>query len=272
MLATRTGQAETAPSQRTAGAAIDIDNVGVTFKGSARSVKAIDNVSLAVREGEFLTLIGHSGCGKSTLLRVIADIIEPTEGSVSIFGGTPANARRSRLFSMVFQQSVLLPWASVTENVRLPFKVGGVDPKVGNFMDPMEALELVQLGGFENSLPAELSGGMRQRVSIARALVTKPRLLLMDEPFGALDELVRDALNVELLRIWKQSGVTIVFVTHSLQEAVFLSQRVVVMGRRPSRIVGILDVDLPEERGLELKDAPETGRQVAGLRAMLDAG
>ncbi|MEW9808810.1 ATP-binding cassette domain-containing protein, partial [Mesorhizobium sp. ZMM04-5] len=159
MLATRTGQAETAPSQRTAGAAIDIDNVGVTFKGSARSVKAIDNVSLAVREGEFLTLIGHSGCGKSTLLRVIADIIEPTEGSVSIFGGTPANARRSRLFSMVFQQSVLLPWASVTENVRLPFKVGGVDPKVGNFMDPMEALELVQLGGFENSLPAELSGG-----------------------------------------------------------------------------------------------------------------
>jgi NitT/TauT family transport system ATP-binding protein len=261
-----------APAQSLRQIAIDIDNVGVTFGSGSRSVRAIDNASLSVRDGEFLTLIGHSGCGKSTLLRVIADIIKPSEGAVSIFGGTPSSARKSRLFSMVFQQSVLLPWATVIENVRLPFKVGGADPRAGNFMDPMAALELVQLGGFENNLPDELSGGMRQRVSIARALVTRPRILLMDEPFGALDELVRDTLNVELLRIWKQSGMTIVFVTHSLQEAVFLSQRVVVMSRRPSRIAGILEVELPAERGLELKDAPETGRQVARLRAMLDAG
>lgn len=252
--------------------AIEIDNVGVTFGGGAGQVRAIDNASLSVRDGEFLTLIGHSGCGKSTLLRVIADIIDPTEGSVRIFGGSTSAARKSRLFSMVFQQSVLMPWATVIENVRLPFKVGGVDPRNANFMDPHEALRLVELEGFENALPAELSGGMRQRVSIARALVTRPRVLLMDEPFGALDELVRDTLNVELLRIWRQSGMTIVFVTHSLQEAVFLSQRVVVMSRRPSRIASILEIDLPDERALELKDAPELGRHVARLRAMLDAG
>ena len=252
--------------------AIEIDNVAVTFGGSSRAVRAIDNVSLSIREGEFVSLIGHSGCGKSTLLRTIADIIDPSEGKVAIFGGTTAAARASRTFSMVFQQSVLMPWAKVIDNVRLPLEVGGANPKTGNFMDPREALKLVELEGFEDALPSELSGGMRQRVSIARALVTRPRILLMDEPFGALDELVRDTLNVELLRIWKQSGMTIVFVTHSLQEAVFLSQRVVVMSRRPSRIGGILEVDLPEERGLALKDAPELGRHVAKLRDMLGAG
>ena len=252
--------------------AIEIDNVAVTFGGSSRAVRAIDNVSLSIREGEFVSLIGHSGCGKSTLLRTIADIIDPSEGKVAIFGGTTAAARASRTFSMVFQQSVLMPWAKVIDNVRLPLEVGGANPKTGNFMDPREALKLVELEGFEDALPSELSGGMRQRVSIARALVTRPRILLMDEPFGALDELVRDTLNVELLRIWKQSGMTIVFVTHSLQEAVFLSQRVVVMSRRPSRIGGILEVDLPDERGLALKDAPELGRHVAKLRDMLGAG
>lgn len=263
--------AETKPGSAGAQAAIQIDNIGVTFGGSAGRIQAIDNASLSIRDGEFLTLIGHSGCGKSTLLRVIANIIDPTEGTVRIFGGSTSGARKARLFSMVFQQSVLLPWATVIDNVRLPFKVGGVNGAKANFMEPREALKLVQLEGFENALPAELSGGMRQRVSIARALVTRPRILLMDEPFGALDELVRDTLNVELLRIWKQSGMTIVFVTHSLQEAVFLSQRVVVMSRRPSRISNVLEIDLPEDRGLHLKDVPELGRQVARLRAMLDA-
>jgi NitT/TauT family transport system ATP-binding protein len=252
--------------------AIEIDNVSVSFDGGARKVRAIDNASISVGDGEFLSLIGHSGCGKSTLLRVIADIIDPSEGSVRIFGDTTTSARKARLFSMVFQQSVLLPWATVLENVRLPFKVGGANPRDSNFMDPLEALALVELEGFENMRPSELSGGMRQRVSIARALVTRPRILLMDEPFGALDELVRDTLNVELLRIWKQSGMTIVFVTHSLHEAAFLSQRIVVMSRRPSRIAGILDVDLPAERDIKLKDAPEIGLHVARLRAMLDAG
>ncbi|WP_439501459.1 ABC transporter ATP-binding protein [Aminobacter ciceronei] len=271
--ATRSGDAHSGDVRLSqARNAIEIDNVAVTFGGSSRAVRAIDNVSLTVREGEFVSLIGHSGCGKSTLLRTIADIIAPTEGKVAIFGGTPAAARASRTFSMVFQQSVLMPWAKVIDNVRLPFEVGGANPKAGNFMDPHEALRLVELEGFEDALPSELSGGMRQRVSIARALVTRPKVLLMDEPFGALDELVRDTLNVELLRIWKQSGMTIVFVTHSLHEAVFLSQRVVVMSRRPSRIGGILEIDLPEERDLALKDAPELGHHVARLRDMLGAG
>ena len=251
---------------------IDIRDLAVEFSGSDKTVRAIDNVSLQVQRGEFVSLIGHSGCGKSTLLRVMADIVLPTEGTVQVLGGSASDARKTRSLSFVFQQSVLMPWATVMQNVLLPFEVGLTKGQADNFMDPKEALELVQLDGFENSLPAELSGGMRQRVAIARALVTRPKTLLMDEPFGALDELVRDALNVELLRIWKQSGMTIVFVTHSLQEAVFLSQRVVVMSRRPSRIAGILNVDLPDDRDLALKDAPELGGQVAQLRALLDEG
>ena len=252
--------------------AIEIDGVSVTFGHGPSKVRAIDYAKFDVQEGEFLTLIGHSGCGKSTLLRVIADIIKPSEGSVNVLGAAPEAARKSRLFSMVFQKPVLLPWASVIDNVRLPFQVGGVRESDGDFMDPMEALKLVELDGFENRLPSELSGGMQQRVSIARALVTRPRILLMDEPFGALDELVRDTLNIELLKIWKKSGTTIVFVTHSLQEAVFMSQRVVVMSRRPSRVAGILDIDLPDERDVGLKDAPLVGQQVARLRALLDEG
>ena len=171
---------------------------------------------------------------------------------------------------MVFQKSVLLPWATVMENILLPFEVG---PKLNTSdikMEPKEVLDLVQLSGFENSKPSELSGGMQQRVSIARALITRPSILLMDEPFGALDELVRDTLNVELLRIWKQSGMTVVFVTHSLQEAVFVSQRVFVMGRRPSIISNILNIELPDERPVELKDSPEMGKHVSILRKMLN--
>jgi len=249
--------------------AISLRDISVTFGQGAKRIEAIGDVSLDIAEGEFVSLIGHSGCGKSTLLRVIADILKPTQGEVSIFGSPPSEARLARQFSMVFQQSVLMPWATVLENVRLPFEVG---PASGGGEDPMEILKLVELDGFANAYPSELSGGMRQRVAIARALVTKPRVLLMDEPFGALDELVRDALNVELLRIWRQSGTTIVFVTHSLQEAAFLSQRVVVMSRRPSRIGGIIDIDLPETRDITLKDAPELGSYVAKLRAMLDEG
>jgi len=252
--------------------AIALDNISVTFGSAEKAVQAIGNVSLDIREGEFVSLIGHSGCGKSTLLRVIADIITPTEGRALIFGQDPSIARRNRSFSMVFQQSTLMAWASVIDNVRLPFEVGPSRSHLAGGMSPQEALELVELTGFENAYPSELSGGMRQRVAIARALVTQPRVLLMDEPFGALDELVRDALNVELLRIWRQSGMTIVFVTHSLQEAAFLSQRVVVMSRRPSRIGGILNVDLPDDRQITLKDVPEMGAHVSQLRAMLDEG
>jgi len=265
-------QAATQHEPVQARSAIEIDGVSVTFGQGQNQLRAIDRISLDVREGEFLTLIGHSGCGKSTLLRVIADIIRPTQGSVHVLGAHPEKARKTRQFSMVFQQPTLLPWATVLDNIRLPFRVGGGSASGDQSMDPVEALRLVELDGFESARPAELSGGMRQRVSIARALVTRPRILLMDEPFSALDELVRDMLNIELLRIWKRSGTTIVFVTHSLQEAVFLSQRVVVMGRRPSRIAGVLDIDLPEERDQKLKDAPELGQHVARLRAMLDEG
>ena len=250
--------------------AINLSNIGVTFGKDNKKLESIKSVSAKIKVGEFVSLIGHSGCGKSTLLRVIADIIKPSKGEIKIFDGDPSEARNKRQFSMVFQKSVLLPWATVMENILLPFNVGPKSNKSVLNVDPKEVLELVQLTGFENSKPSELSGGMQQRVSIARALITRPSILLMDEPFGALDELVRDTLNVELLRIWKQSGMTVVFVTHSLQEAAFVSQRVFVMGKRPSVISNTLDIKLPDERPVELKDSPEMGRHVSILRKMLN--
>ena len=252
--------------------AIKLSNVSVTFGSGGESIAAIGDVSLTVEEGGFVSLVGHSGCGKSTLLRVIADIIPPTSGAVEVLGVSPEEARGQRAVSMVFQQSVLMPWDTVLENVRMPLEVGPQVGRPAEAMSPLEALKLVELDGFEDAYPSQLSGGMRQRVSIARALVTRPTILLMDEPFGALDELVRDTLNVELLRIWKETGMTIVFVTHSLQEAVFLSRRVAVMSRRPSRITGVVTVELPEDRQIGVKDSPELGRHVASLRAMLDEG
>ncbi len=252
--------------------AIDLSQVSVTFGTGDGAIEAISEVSLTVREGEFVSLVGHSGCGKSTLLRVIADILPPTTGNVEVLGVAPADARRQRAVSMVFQQSVLMPWETVVANVSMPLEVGPQIQRPSEAMSPRDALKLVELDGFENAYPSQLSGGMRQRVSIARALVTRPRILLMDEPFGALDELVRDTLNVEILRIWKETGMTIVFVTHSLQEAAFLSQRVAVMSRRPSRIAGTIPVELPEDRQISVKDSPELGRHVAQLRAMLDKG
>ena len=252
--------------------AIDLSNVSVTFGTGETAIEAIGNVSLTVHEGEFVSLIGHSGCGKSTLLRVVADIVPPTTGHVAVLGMTPYDARTQRAISMVFQQSVLLPWDTVLENVRMPLEVGPQVSRPSDAMTPQDALKLVELDGFEDAYPSQLSGGMRQRVSIARALVTRPRVLLMDEPFGALDELVRDTLNVELLRIWKETGMTIVFVTHSLQEAAFLSQRVAVMSRRPSHIAGIVPIELPDDRQISVKDSPELGHHVARLRGMLDGG
>ena len=252
--------------------AINLSEVSVTFGTGDKAIEAIGEVSLAVSEGEFVSLIGHSGCGKSTLLRVIADIIPPTTGSAQVLGLSPERARRQRAVSMVFQQSVLMPWDTVLANVRMPLEVGPQIQRPSEAMSPHDALRLVELDSFEDAYPSQLSGGMRQRVAIARALVTRPRVLLMDEPFGALDELVRDTLNVELLRIWKETGMTIVFVTHSLQEAAFLSQRVAVMSRRPSRIAGVVPMTLPEERQISVKDSPELGRHVATLRTMLDEG
>ena len=252
--------------------AVSVRNVSVKHKGRAGPISAIENLSLDIQDKEFVSLIGHSGCGKSTLLRTMADIIEPAEGEIRVLGETCARARLTRAISFVFQHPVLMPWATVLENVRLPLEVGQTVASTDRFLDPQDALRLVDLGGFESSLPAELSGGMLQRVAIARALVTRPKVLLMDEPFGALDELVRDTLNLELMRIWRETGTTIVLVTHSLHEALFLSQRVVVMSRRPSRIAGVLDVNLPPQRDISLKDSPEMAHQVAHLRKLLDKG
>ena len=185
----------TRSSEKVDRVAIQLKDIGVTFERENDSLEAIKSVSAEVKVGEFVSLIGHSGCGKSTLLRVIADIIRPCRGSVKIFNKEPSEARLKRHFSMVFQKSVLLPWATVMENILLPFEIGQNIKQTDVAMDPKEALELVQLSGFENARPSELSGGMQQRVSIARALITRPRILLMDEPFRALDELVRDTLN-----------------------------------------------------------------------------
>src|SRR6516162_2191353 len=217
-------------------AAVECRDLTVHFASERRTVTALEKVSLAVAEGSFLTLLGPSGCGKSTLLRVIADIVRPSQGSVRVLGRTPAEARRNREIGFVFQDAALLPWRSALDNVRLPLEVGGRHALPPGAMGPEQLLALVGLSGWEKALPHELSGGMRQRVSIARALLGGPRVLLMDEPFGALDEITRDRLNEELLRIWRETGTTILFVTHSIYEAAFLGQQVLMLAARPGRV------------------------------------
>ena len=201
--------------------AVSARDVAVRFESEAGSVTALDGVSFDIPAGGLVTMLGPSGCGKSTLLRAVADLVPVSEGKISVFGRTPEEARLARDFAFVFQDATLLPWRSAIDNVRLPLEVGGGDGSVEQHAEPEELLALVGLAGREAALPHELSGGMRQRVSIARALVCRPRVLLMDEPFGALDEITRDKLNEELLRIWRETGTTIIFVTHSIPEATF---------------------------------------------------
>jgi NitT/TauT family transport system ATP-binding protein len=233
-------------------------------------VTALEKVSLSVAEGSFLSLLGPSGCGKSTLLRVIADIVQPSSGSVRVLAKTPAEARRNREIGFVFQDAALLPWRTALDNVRLPLEVGGRHPLAPGAMTPEDLLALVGLAGWERALPHELSGGMRQRVSIARALLGGPRVLLMDEPFGALDEITRDRLNEELLRIWRETNTTIVFVTHSIYEAAFLGQQVMMLAAQPGRVREIVTIDLPEPRHLSMREAPVFTAQAAHLRAVLE--
>ncbi len=233
-----------------------------------RAVTALEGVSLALEPGDFVTLLGPSGCGKSTLLRVIADIIAPTAGAVRVFGEAPSVARQRREIGFVFQDASLLPWRNVLDNVRLPLEVGGRRGAVP--VSPEALLEMVGLAGWEKNYPHELSGGMRQRVAIARALLGGPRILLMDEPFGALDEITRDRLNEELLRIWRETGTTIVFVTHSIYEAAFLARKVLVLAPRPGRVRELVTVDLPEPRGLAVRETPEFVRLAAHLRRVLE--
>ena len=245
------------------------DNLSLTFLSATGDVEALKNVSLNISQGEFVSLIGPSGCGKTTLLRCIADIEKATAGSLKIFDKDPTQARKDRMYGYVFQAPVLFPWRTVQKNVELPHEIFNTDKdKLAKIIE--ESLALVGLTDFKDKYPWQLSGGMQQRVSIARALSFNPQLLLMDEPFGALDEITRNNLNLELLKIWQQTNNTIVFVTHSIPEAVFLSTRIVVMSPRPGRIVDIIEVDLPKERSMELYDSPDFAKIANKVRHSLN--
>ena len=237
-------------------ATVEVQGVSVVYPAKENTVTALDNVSLSIREGEFVSLIGPSGCGKTTLLRVIADLEQVTSGTVLVNGQTARDARLARAYGYVFQAPALFPWRTVLGNVCLPLEIHGLDKAKARSV-ALEHLERVGLKGFEGKYPWQLSGGMQQRVSIARALGFEPKLLMMDEPFGALDEITRDRLNEQLQQLWQREKRTVVFVTHSIAEAVYLSTRIVVMSPRPGRIVKDIRSPLPEERHLGLRDTPE---------------
>ena len=247
----------------------------VSIRGLTKSfrtgVTALQEIDLEIAPREFISLIGPSGCGKSTLLRIIGDLIEPTSGTAQVNGKTAHQARLDHDYGIVFQDAVLYDWRTVAANVSLPLELLGWS-RARRKERVREMLELVELTGFESSRPWQLSGGMQQRVSIARALSFDPALLLMDEPFGALDEMTRERLNMELLRIWEKSGSTVVFVTHSIPEAVFLSTRVVVMSARPGRIATTIEVDLPQPRGGETREDARFFELVTAVREALAAG
>jgi NitT/TauT family transport system ATP-binding protein len=232
---------------------------------------ALEGIDLDVAPREFVSLIGPSGCGKSTLLRIVGDLIQPSGGEVVVNGKSAHQARVDRDYGIVFQDAVLYDWRTVSKNIALPLEMAGWD-RAKRARRVEEMLELVELGGFGDHHPWQLSGGMQQRVSIARALSFSPPLLLMDEPFGALDEMTRERMNSELLRIWEEAGATVVFVTHSIAEAVFLSTRVVVMSPRPGRITGVVEVDLPQPRGVRTREEPRFAELVREVRRLLRAG
>jgi NitT/TauT family transport system ATP-binding protein len=251
---------------------VQIAGVDKTFTGrDAGQTVALQAIDLDIAPGEFVSLIGPSGCGKSTLLRVIGDLVQPTRGMVRVNGKSAEQARRDRDYGMVFQAPVLFDWRSVEDNVKLPLEILG-KPKAWRAQRAKEMLELVELGDFTRHMPYQLSGGMQQRVAIARALSFEPRILLMDEPFGALDEMTRERMNDEVLRIWEQTGTTVVFVTHSIPEAVYLSSRVVVMSARPGRITTIVDVDLPRPRGEATRESERYFQLITRVREALHGG
>jgi NitT/TauT family transport system ATP-binding protein len=244
---------------------------GVSKEFGQGGVVALEGIDLEIGEREFVSLIGPSGCGKSTLLRIIGDLIQPTRGEVTVKGKAAHEARLGRDYGIVFQDAVLFDWRTVSKNIALPLEMMGWDRR-RRAERVKELVELVELTGFEGHHPWQLSGGMQQRVSIARALSFNPALLLMDEPFGALDEMTRERLNLELLQIWEASGSTVVFVTHSISEAIFLSTRVVVMSARPGRIVGIVDIDLPQPRTVVTREEPRFAELVSEVRRLLRQG
>lgn len=249
--------------------AVRMHEVDVVFSPSkAARVQALDKVSLDIPRGAFISLIGPSGCGKSTLLRVLADLVQPESGRVEVLGGTPEQARSNRSYGFAFQQATLFEWRTVRKNIELPLTLSGM-PKGDRAEVADRMLRLVKLEEFGDHRPSQLSGGMQQRVAIARALSFEPQLLLMDEPFGALDEIAREHLQNELLRIWRETGTTIVFVTHSIPEAVFLSTQVVVMTPRPGKIHRFVDIPFGTHRGQDTRDSPEFFQKVTEVREAL---
>jgi NitT/TauT family transport system ATP-binding protein len=253
----------------TPSAVVSLRNVSKSFGDGA--VVALQSIDLDVQPGEFVSLIGPSGCGKSTLLRIAGDLVQPTSGEVVVNGKSARQARLDRDYGIVFQDAVLYDWRTVAKNIAMPLELLDWD-RARRARRVEEMIELVELQGFAEHHPWQLSGGMQQRVSIARALSFDPPLLLMDEPFGALDEMTRERLNSELLRIWEASGSTIVFVTHSIAEAVFLSRRVVVMSPRPGRIAAVVNVDLPYPRNADTREEPRFFELVTEVRDRLREG
>ncbi len=249
---------------------IKLDQVSMRYPGPGKgeAVLALSDVSLDIKQGEFISLIGPSGCGKTTLLRLVADLLQPTAGELTIRNQPASQARLNREYGFVPQAATLYDWRTVLKNVELPLEIMSLD-KAERYKRATELLTLVGLKDFYHKYPWQLSGGMQQRVSIARALSFKPSILLMDEPFGALDEMTRERLNGELLNIWQTTGTTIIFVTHSIPEAVFLSSRVVVMSPRPGRISKILPVDLPYPRVFDTREMPRYFELISQIRENL---
>jgi NitT/TauT family transport system ATP-binding protein len=251
--------------------AVSARGVTLTFQTADGEVQALSNVDLDIAEGDFVSFIGPSGCGKTTLLRLIADLEQPTSGTMLVNGVTPEKARLNRHYGYIFQAAALYPWRTVERNIALPLEIMGY-PVAERRKRVAHYLKLVNLSGFERKYPWQLSGGMQQRASIARALSFEPALLLMDEPFGALDEIVRDHLNEQLLRLWNQTKKTVVFVTHSIPEAVFLSTKIVVMSPRPGRVIDVVDCNFARDRTLEIRETPDFIRVAQRVRAGLRSG
>ena len=259
------------PAVKPEALAVSARGVSLVFQTGDGEVQALANVDLDIAQDDFVSFIGPSGCGKTTLMRVIADLERPTAGTILVNGVTPEKARLERHYGYVFQAPALYPWRTIERNVALPLEIMGLNAaerraRVERY------LGLVNLAGFERKYPWQLSGGMQQRASIARALSFEPALLLMDEPFGALDEIVRDHLNEQLLRLWNQTKKTVVFVTHSIPEAVFLSTKIIVMSPRPGRIIDIIACDFPRDRTLEFRETPEFIKIAQRVRSGLRSG
>lgn len=244
---------------------ICLKDIGMIYHADGKDVKALTSVSLDIEKGEFISLLGPSGCGKTTLLRIIADLLHPTSGEISISGESPEDARLKRRYGMVFQSPVLYDWRTIRKNVMLPLEIMKLS-KEERIQRSDEMLELVGLSKFKDHFPSQLSGGMQQRVGIARALALNPEILLMDEPFSALDEFTREKLHEDLLRIWRKTNKTVVFVTHNIAESVFLSDRVCVLSPHPGRLSAVVDIDLPRPRPKEIKNTQEFTKLVSKVR------